>query len=107
MVHVDDVAAALVDAAARAQPGRVFHCADDTPITYYDFVALTAEALGRGRPRRIPAAGARLAAGANALAAVTRSARTSNPRLQSELRPAPAYPAPRAGVPPPRPQPAG
>jgi nucleoside-diphosphate-sugar epimerase len=99
MVHVDDVAAALLDAAERATPGRVFHCADDTPITYYDFVALTAEALGRGRPRRIPAALARLAAGANAVAAVTRSARTSNARLKSELGWAPRYPSAREGVP--------
>jgi nucleoside-diphosphate-sugar epimerase len=99
MVHVEDVAAALLDAAERAQPGRVFHCADDTPITYYDFVALTAAALGRGRPRRIPAGLARLAAGANAVAAVTRSARTSNARLKAELGWSPRYPTAREGVP--------
>src|SRR6202022_23488 len=53
VVHVDDVAAACVDAADRAPSGAVYHVVDDEPIRYYDFVALTATALGVGPPRRI------------------------------------------------------
>ncbi len=50
VVHVDDVAGALVDALERAPAGEVYHAADDEPITYYDFMALSAQALGVGRP---------------------------------------------------------
>ena len=52
-----------------------------------------------GRPRRIPAWVARLAAGSNAVAAVVRSARTSNAKLKRELGWAPRYPSAREGVP--------
>ena len=99
VVHVDDVAGALVDALERAPAGEVYHAADDEPITYYDFMALSAQALGVGRPRRIPAGVARLAAGSNAVAAVVRSARTSNAKLKRELGWAPRYPSAREGVP--------
>lgn len=53
-VHVEDVASALTAAAERARPGTLLHCADDEPLSYYDFVAATATELGVGPPRRIP-----------------------------------------------------
>ena len=56
----------------------MYHVADDEPLTYYDFVKLTADALGVGPPRRIPAGFARVVAGRDPVAAVVRSARTSN-----------------------------
>ena len=99
VVHVDDVARALVDALERAPAGEVYHAADDEPISYYDFMALGAQALGVGPPRRIPAWVARLAAGSNAVTAVVRSARTSNAKLKRELGWAPRYPSAREGVP--------
>jgi nucleoside-diphosphate-sugar epimerase len=83
----------------RAPAGEIYHAADDEPITCYDFMALSAQALGVGRPRRIPAWVARLAAGSNAVAAVVRSARTSNAKLKRELGWAPRYPSAREGVP--------
>ena len=63
VVHVDDVAVALADAVGRAPDGAVYHVADDEPLTYYDFVKLTADALGVGPPRRIPAGIARAGRG--------------------------------------------
>jgi nucleoside-diphosphate-sugar epimerase len=100
VVHVDDVASACVIAIeSGAAPGQVFHCADDTPITCYDFLALTARELGLGAPRRIPAAIARLVAGPNAVAAVVRSARSSNAKLKRELGWQPRYPSAEQGVP--------
>jgi nucleoside-diphosphate-sugar epimerase len=100
VVHVDDVAAACVAAAeSPAADGEIFHCADDTPITFYDFMALTARELGVGPPRRIPAAVARLAAGRHTVTAVTRSARSSNAKLKRELGWAPRYPSAAQGVP--------
>jgi nucleoside-diphosphate-sugar epimerase len=98
VVHVHDVAAAFVAGLESAPPGAVYHVADDEPITLYDFAALTAEALGRGRPRRVPAGLARLVAGRDAVTAVVRSARTSNAKLKRELGWTPRYPNARAGV---------
>lgn len=99
VVHVDDVAAALVLAVEQAPGGAVYHCADDTPITQRDFVALGARALGVGPPRSIPAPIARLVAGSGPVAAVTRSARSSNMRLKEELGWVPRYPSAVEGVP--------
>jgi nucleoside-diphosphate-sugar epimerase len=99
VVRVEDVAAACVDAAERAPAGAVYHVVDDEPIRYFDFVALTAEALGVGRPRRVPAWLARLAAGADPVRAVVRSARSSNARIKAELGWVPRFPSAREGVP--------
>ena len=99
VVRVEDVASACVDAAERAPNGALYHVVDDEPIRYYDFVALTAEALGVGAPRRIPVWLARLAAGADPVRAVVRSARSRNARIKSELGWQPRYPSAREGVP--------
>jgi nucleoside-diphosphate-sugar epimerase len=99
VVRVEDVAAALVMALEKAADGRVYHVADDEPITLYDFVALTAEALGVGKPRSVPVGVARLIAGGDPVKAVVRSAKTSNERIKRELGWAPRYPNARAGVP--------
>jgi nucleoside-diphosphate-sugar epimerase len=100
VVHVHDVAAALLLAADATTPaGSTYHVADDEPITFYDFMALTAEALGVGRPRRIPVALARLAAGRNAVDAVIRSARSSNAKIKRELGWSPRFASARDGVP--------
>jgi nucleoside-diphosphate-sugar epimerase len=99
VVHVDDVASALRLAAEEAPAGSTYHVVDDEPISYYDFMSLTAGALGVGAPRRIPVALARLVAGANAVDAVVRSARSSNAKIKSELGWKPRYPSAREGVP--------
>jgi len=99
VVHVDDVAAALVLACERASPGSILHVVDDEPISFYDFMALTASELGVGPPRRIPAALARLVAGSNAVAAAVRSARSSNAKIKRELGWTPRFPSAREGVP--------
>jgi nucleoside-diphosphate-sugar epimerase len=98
VVHVRDVSAALILAAEKASAGAVYHVVDDEPITFYDFMALTAQALGVGAPRRIPAAVARLVAGANAVDAVVRSARSSNARIERELGWRPLFPNARLGI---------
>ncbi len=99
VVHVQDVASALCLAAEKAPAGSTYHVADDEPITYYDFMSLTARALGVGAPRRIPVALARIVAGGNAVDAVVRSARSSNAKITSDLGWQPAYPTAREGVP--------
>jgi nucleoside-diphosphate-sugar epimerase len=99
VVRAEDVASALVLAAERGDPGAVYHCADDEPVTYFDFMKLTADALELGAPRRIPAWLARLAAGRHVVEAVVRSARSDNSRLKDELGWSPRYPSSAVGVP--------
>jgi nucleoside-diphosphate-sugar epimerase len=99
VVRVEDVASAFVDAADRAPAGAVYHVVDDEPIRYYDFVALTAQALGVGAPRRIPRWLARLVAGRDPVIAVTRSARSSNAHIKRELGWRPRFASAREGVP--------
>ena len=99
VVHVDDVARALADALERADPGSTFHCADDAPISFGDFMALTAQELGVGAPRRIPTWLAQIVAGRHTVTALVRSARTSNAKLKRELGWQPRYPSAREGVP--------
>jgi nucleoside-diphosphate-sugar epimerase len=98
VVHVDDVVSALVLAAERATPGSTYHVVDDEPITFYDFMALTASRLGLGPPRRIPAPVAQLIAGRNAVAAAVRSARSSNAKIKRELGWRPRFPTAHEGV---------
>jgi nucleoside-diphosphate-sugar epimerase len=98
VVHVQDVAAALILAAETAPAGAVYHVVDDEPITFYDFMSLTAEALGLGPPRRLPAALARIVAGGNAVDAIVRSARSSNAKIKRELGWRPQFPTAREGV---------
>jgi nucleoside-diphosphate-sugar epimerase len=99
VVRVEDVATACVSAAERAPAGAVYHVVDDEPITYYDFVAETARAIGVGPPRRVPAWLARTVAGADPIRAVVRSARSSNERIKRELDWQPRFPSARTGVP--------
>ena len=98
VVHVDDVVSALVLAAAAAPLGSTYHVVDDEPITFYDFMALTAAELGVGAPRRIPAPIARIVAGANAVDAIVRSARSSNAKIKRELGWRPRFAGARAGI---------
>ena len=99
VVRVEDVATVVADAAERGADGALFHVADDDPLTFYDFVKLTADALGVGAPRRIPAGIARVIAGRDPVAAAVRSARTSNERVKRELGWKPRFPSAREGIP--------
>jgi nucleoside-diphosphate-sugar epimerase len=99
VIRVEDVASALVAAAESRNEAAVYHAVDDEPIRFYDFIALTAKAMDVGPPRRVPAALARLVAGRHAVTAVTRSARSSNVRLKSELGWEPRFASAAVGVP--------
>lgn len=99
VVHVDDVASACALALESAPAGAIYHCADDTPTTYREFMTRTASAIGKAPPRRIPVWLARLVAGRGPVVTVVRSGRTSNAKLKAELGWEPAYPDSRAGIP--------
>jgi nucleoside-diphosphate-sugar epimerase len=99
VVRVEDVATACVDAAERAPADSLYHVVDDEPIRYFDFVALTAKALGVGSPRHIPPWLARRVTGPDPVSAVVRSARSSNALIKRELGWMPRWPSSRQGVP--------
>ncbi len=99
VVRVEDVATACVDAAESANPGSLYHVVDDEPIRYFDFAALTAQALEVGPPRRIPAWLARRVTGSDPVSAVVRSARSSNALIKRELGWRPRWPTAGEGVP--------
>lgn len=99
VVRDADVVQAFVLAVEKAAPGSTYHVVDDEPIRFYDFVALTAQELGLGPPRRVPAWLARLAAGADPVTAVTRSARSSNARIKQDLGWAPRFATAQQGIP--------
>lgn len=99
VVHVDDVANACVLAVESAAPGSLYHCADDTPTTYREFMERTAAAIGAGRPRSLPVWLARRAAGSGPVAALVRSGRTANDKLKTQLGWQPRYPDSREGIP--------
>jgi nucleoside-diphosphate-sugar epimerase len=99
VVHVEDVANAIVDAAENAPAGACFHCVDDQAVTQYEFVCRTAGELGVGAPRRSPLWLARLVTGSGPAMAVARSARTSNTKLKHELGWTPRYPTIATGIP--------
>lgn len=98
VVHVEDVVSALLLAVERAPTGSIYHVVDDQPLSFYEFMAISAEALGVGRPRRVPATLARMLAGANAVDALTRSARSSNAKIKAELGWRPRFPTAREGI---------
>jgi nucleoside-diphosphate-sugar epimerase len=99
VVRVEDVATACVHAAERAPGGSIYHVVDDEPIRCYDFVALTAQALGVGKPRRVPVWLAQRVTGQDPVAAVVRSARSSNGHIKRELGWKPIYATARVGIP--------
>jgi nucleoside-diphosphate-sugar epimerase len=99
VIHVEDAASALVAALEHAPPGALYHVADDAPTRFYDFIALTARTLGVGPPRRVPVPVARLVGGRDPVRALTRSARSSNARIKSELGWQPRFPTAEEGVP--------
>lgn len=99
VVRSEDVASACVQAAEHARAGALYHVVDDQPIRYYEFVGLTAKALGVGAPRRVPAWLARRATGKDPVSAVVRSARSSNELIKRELGWEPRYPTATEGVP--------
>ena len=92
VVHVADVARAWP---TRRSAARTARCTT-WPTTTRSRCSIREAHRRRSRggaPRRVPAAVARLVAGGDPVAAVVRSARTSNARIKRELGWSPEFPA--------------
>jgi len=83
-IHVDDAAAATVAALDAGKPG-VFNVVDDEPARVADWIPALAQALGAGRPMKVPAWLARPLAGSYGVAIMTEAQGASNARAKREL----------------------
>jgi nucleoside-diphosphate-sugar epimerase len=94
-VHVDDAAAATVAAVERGAPG-IYNVVDDEPGAMRDWLPVFAEAIGAGRPRRVPVWLARLVAGKMA-GGIEVQPGASNAKAKRELGWEPRWPSWREG----------
>lgn len=83
-LHVDDAADATVLALDHGSPG-VYNITDDDPAAVRDWLPVAAEALGAGRPRRVPALVGRLAAGRVATHPAIHQRGNANAKARREL----------------------
>jgi nucleoside-diphosphate-sugar epimerase len=96
-IHMDDAVSATVAALNRG--AGVYNVVDDDPARAREWIPGLASALGAGPPRRMPAWVVRLAAGPDAVRALTVQRGASNARIKAELGWEPSYPDWRAGFP--------
>jgi nucleoside-diphosphate-sugar epimerase len=94
-VHVEDAAAATVDAVERGEPG-IYNVVDDEPAPGNEFIPYLAELVGAKKPWRIPGWLARVASGRMAGFA-TALQPVSNAKAKQSLGWQPRYPSWREG----------
>jgi nucleoside-diphosphate-sugar epimerase len=95
-VHIEDAAAATVDAVDHGKRG-VYNVVDDEPAPVSQWLPAIAAALGAGRPRRVPRWLGRLAAGEAATIMMTEVRGASNEKAKRELGWRLSYPSWRQG----------
>jgi nucleoside-diphosphate-sugar epimerase len=95
-VHVDDAAAATVEALEGARPG-VYNVVDDEPASAAEWMPIYAEALGARSPPRVPVFVARLIAGKALVEWMLGLRGASNEKIKKELGWRPRYESWRRG----------
>lgn len=95
-IHIEDAAAAYVDALDHGSPG-VYNVVDDEPAPLREWLPAYAEALGAKPPRRVPAWLARLVAGKDLVSTAVTMRGASNAKARRELGWQPAHPSWRQG----------
>jgi nucleoside-diphosphate-sugar epimerase len=96
-IHVADAAAATVKALDWSGSG-ILNIVDDDPLPSREWVRVAAEAMGAGRPLRVPKLVAKLATGPLPLHMATGLPGVSNARAKRELGWEPRYPSLRDGM---------
>jgi nucleoside-diphosphate-sugar epimerase len=97
-VHVEDAAAATVQAVEGGQSG-IYNIVDDTPLAIREWLPAYARAIGAKPPRRVPRWLARLTVGAIPTHFSTTLNGASNKKARQSLGWAPNHPDPRQGFP--------
>ncbi len=95
-VHIDDAAAATVEATEHGAPG-IYNIVDDDPAPVREWLPVLAAAVGARPPRRMPAWLGRLALGPSGFAMMTEIRGASNAKAKRELGWQPAHPSWRDG----------
>jgi nucleoside-diphosphate-sugar epimerase len=83
-IHLDDAADATVATLERGAAG-IYNVVDDEPAPMRDWLPVYAEALGAGRPRRMPVWLTRLVGGREGVAFATQLRGASNAKAKREL----------------------
>jgi nucleoside-diphosphate-sugar epimerase len=96
-IHVDDAAAATVNAIEQPDVSGILNVVDDEPMALRHWVPAFAESIGAPKPLRVPLFVAKLATGPLPLHYATTLPGTSNARARETLGWAPAYPSVREG----------
>ncbi len=95
-IHVDDLAAAVLRAAqAESLPSRVYHIADDHPLSLNAFAARLGAALGIGAPLHLPLLNVLVSGLQETL--LTHSVHADNALAKAELGWEPRFPTVEAG----------
>jgi nucleoside-diphosphate-sugar epimerase len=99
LIHIDDMAAAVVAATLTEEPlaGEVFNVVDDEPVRFRDLVEFLAGRIGRQPPGGAPRWLLRLAIGKAVGDTLFSSLRVSNARAKERLGWAPRFPTFREG----------
>jgi nucleoside-diphosphate-sugar epimerase len=95
-IHVDDAAAATVDAVERGEPG-IYNIVDDEPAPVREWLPVLATALDAKPPRRIPRWLGRLLAGEAATLMMTEARGAANAKAKRALGWQPRYASWRLG----------
>jgi nucleoside-diphosphate-sugar epimerase len=95
-VQIEDAAAVTVAACERGAPG-IYNVCDDDPAPMREWIPAYAEAIGAGRPLRVPRWLVRIVAGAPIAMLSTELRGASNEKAKRELGWEPRYPAWRRG----------
>jgi nucleoside-diphosphate-sugar epimerase len=96
-VHVDDAAAATVQAVERGKAGNIYNIVDDEPAEVREWLPALAQMLGAKPPHRLPAWIARLIAGEHMVAMMTQVKAGSNAKAKRDLDWQPVHPSWREG----------
>jgi len=97
VVHVHDVASALVLLMEQGKDGEIYHVADDNPVVLKDFFGEMSRILGAKEAGHAPRFLANWLIGKDTITSVVRSARTSNRKLKA-LGWKPLYPDFKTGL---------
>jgi nucleoside-diphosphate-sugar epimerase len=96
-IHVDDAAAATVAAVEGGETTGALNVCDDEPAPVSEWLPYLAEVLGAKPPRHVPAALARLLAGASVVSLMTQIRGASNANAKRELGWQPSWSSWRVG----------
>jgi nucleoside-diphosphate-sugar epimerase len=97
-VHADDLAHIIALALFRAQPGRIYHAADDSELKMGEYFDAVADAFDLPRPPRLPRAELKELVSPMLLSFMSESRRLMNDRIKSELGVRLAYPKVEQGL---------